>query len=413
MGRRGMAAVSMACAAALVLSACGSDDEDGSNSAGGDGGGNGGTLDIGVLTSLTGPASSASTATVDGVNARFQAYEDDGGECADAVDFNVIEADDTSSPQGALAAAQKLVQQDEVYAIIEESGLFYGAAPYLTSQAADTPVVGGAFDGAPEWLESPENNLFPNFPVQNYDQVTPVAGELLTSLGATKVAGVAYASPSSQAGLENALLSAEDAGLERAYVNDSVPFGSTDVGAIVLGIIDSGADAVYLTMNPDTAFAVIAGLKQANYPLKAIVTAAGYGGELLASEPGVALGQGVTFGASWTPVELETDAGVYLSDAMKEYAGIESGIPGFFAAMGWFGADVVIHGLELAGCDADQAEFLSTLRGDDTWDASGMYPNPIPFDTVDYEETCTYYLTLTGDAFVPVRDEPFCGAPIN
>jgi ABC-type branched-subunit amino acid transport system substrate-binding protein len=413
MGRRGMAAVSMACAVALVVSACGSDDEEGGASAGG-GGGNDGSLDIGVLTSLSGPASGVSSAVVDGVDARFQAYEADGGECADAVDFTIVEGDDASSPQGALAAAQQLVQQDEVYALIEESSVFFGATGYLTTQAADTPVIGGAFDGAPEWLEVPDNNLIPNFPVQQFDDVYSTIGEGLARLGATQLAGVAYNSPSSAGALENVLTSAEAAGVERAYVNDTVPLASTDVGGVVLGIIDSGADAVFMTLNPDTAFAVIAGLRQANYPLKGILLAAGYGGELLQSPPGVQLGQGVTFTSAWTPVEIETEATAALSQAMRDYAGIPSGVPGFFAAMGWFGADVVIHGLELAGCDASQEEFLTALRSDDTWDAGGMYPNPIPFDTIDYEENCTFFLTLTGDAFVPIEGaSPICGELIE
>ena len=42
MRRRGMAAVGMACAVALVLSACGSDDEDSGDGGGGGGGGGGG-----------------------------------------------------------------------------------------------------------------------------------------------------------------------------------------------------------------------------------------------------------------------------------------------------------------------------------------------------------------------------------
>src|SRR5688572_4769436 len=102
MRRRGVAFVGMACATALVLSACGSDDEE-SGGGGGGGGGAGGTLDVGILTALSGPGAAAAEASIRGAEARFAAYEEAGEGCAGDLDFNIVEADDTSSPQGALA----------------------------------------------------------------------------------------------------------------------------------------------------------------------------------------------------------------------------------------------------------------------------------------------------------------------
>ena len=411
MGKRGLATVGVACTVALLVSACGSNGDSGSGSSSG----GSKTLDIGVLTSLSGPASSASASTVDGVTARFQAYEADGGKCADAVDFNIVKGDDQSTPQGALSALQKLVQQDKVYSVIEESGLFFGASQWAATQGAGTPLIGGAFDGAPEWQKYPDTkNLFPNFPVVDQKKVFSTMGDYLKSTGATKVAGVAYNSPSSQAGLENALTSADSVGLKRGYVNNSVAFGSTDVSAIVLGIMDSGADSVILTINPDTAFAVIGGLRQANYPMKAIVSAAGYGGDLLQSPPAVQAAQGVTFTTVWAPVEQQTDATKYLSDSMKKYGNTPSGVPGFFGTMGWYGADVLIHGLEKAGCDASQEDFQTTLRKDHSWDGGGMYPSEIPFDSTKYDASCGYFVKMQGEGFVPVEKfVPKCGESVT
>ncbi|MGY1773129.1 ABC transporter substrate-binding protein [Blastococcus sp. SYSU D00813] len=410
-----MAIVSTACAVALVVSACGSDDEEGGGTGGGTGGGEGasGTIPVGLLTSLSGPGAAAAQDSVRGAEARFAAYEDAGEGCAGDLDFEIVEADDTTSAQGALSGVQKLVEQDDVFGVITVSAFFYGAAPYMTTQAADTPVFGGAWDGAQEWSAT-DDNLFNSAPVPNYEVVYDQAGEFFKSQGATKVAGIAVNSPSSQAGLENGLQSMEAAGLERAYVNDSVPFGSTDVGAIVLGIIDSGADAVYTTLNFDTSLAIVGGLKQADYPVEIFYSPTGYGADLLQSEPAVQAGQGVTFGTSFTPVELDTPATQELSRALTEYTDNESGIPGFYESQGWFGADLLLHGLEQAGCDATREEVIAALQGDDAWDAGGLYPRPIPQTTVDYDEQCSYYLTLEGDAFVPVEGaDPFCGEPVD
>ena len=409
MRKRGLAVVGMACAVALVTSACGSDAEES-----GDGGaGASGTLRVGLLTSLSGPGAAAAQDSIRGAEARFAAYEDAGEGCAGDLDFDIVEADDATSAQGALSAVQKLVQQDEVFGLITVSAFFYGGSPFMTTQGSTTPVFGGAWDGAQEWSDT-DDNLFNTAPVPNYDVVYDQSGKFFASQGATKVAGIAVNQPSSQAGLENGLQSMEAAGLQRAYVNDSVPYGSTDVGAIVLGIIDSGADAVYTTLNFDTSLAIVAGLKQADYPVKIFYSPTGYGADLLQSEPTVQAGQGVTFGTAFTPVELDTPATRELSRALTQYTDNESGIPGFYESQGWFGADLFLNGLEKAGCDATQEEVISALQSDDEWDANGLYPRPIPQTTVDYDEQCSFYLTLQGEAFVPVEGaDPFCGEPVD
>jgi ABC-type branched-subunit amino acid transport system substrate-binding protein len=415
MRRRGMAAIGMACVLAVTASACGSDDEDDGGGGGGGGGGDTGsgptTQDVGILTSLSGPNATAAAGSIRGAQARFDAYAEAGEGCAGDVDFSIVEADDTSSPQGALAAAQKLIQQDEVFAMINVSAFFYGASPFLVSQASTVPVFGGAWDGAQEW-SAPDNNLFNSCFVPDYETVFTGAGEFLASQGATKVAGIAYVSPSSQAGLESGFASIEAAGLERGYENNSVQFGSTDVGPLVLGILESGDDAVYTTINFDTSLALVAGLKQSGWD-GVFIAPTGYGADLLGSEPAVAAGQGVIFSNAFTPVENDTPATQQLSAALQA-AGNESGIPGFYESQGWFGADLLIHGLEEAGCDATQEELISTLQGTDDWDAGGLYPQVVRQSTVEYDEQCSYYVQLEGDGFVPLNDgEPICGTAVS
>jgi ABC-type branched-subunit amino acid transport system substrate-binding protein len=407
MRRTGVAAVGMACAVALVAAGCGSDNGGGSS------GGGSSTIKVGLLTALSGPGSAAAAAAVRGAQARFAAYEEDGKGCAGKLDFQLDKADDASSAQGALSGTQKLVQQDKVYGMLTISAFFYGASPWLTTQGKTTPVIGGAWDGAKEWT-STDDNLFNSAQVPDYTTVYSLAGDYLTSQGASKVAGIAYVSPSSQAGLTNGFKSIEAAGLKKGYYNDSVPFGSTDVGPLVLGIIDSGADALYLTINPDTAFAVVAGLKQANYPLKAIVAPTGYGADLLQSAPAVQAGQGVSFSTAITPIETKTPATKRLQKALIDHSDNKSGIPGFYESQGWLTSDLFLHGLEEAGCDASQADYIKKMQQDKDWDANGLYPKPIPQTTTKYDEQCSYYVKLQGEGFVPVEGaQPLCGKPVS
>ncbi|MFE6820889.1 ABC transporter substrate-binding protein [Streptomyces sp. NPDC057690] len=403
MRNRALAGIGLVCSAALVASACGNTDA----------GSGGGTVKVGLLTTLSGPASATFAATPNAVRARFEAYKAEGGKCAKNLDFKVVTADDTSSPQGALAAAQKLVQRDQVHSVLTVTASFYGASPWLTTQGRNVPVVGSAFDGAKEW-KNPKNNLFPAGPVPDPDGVYTTAGKYLADQGGKVVAGIAYNNAASQQGLKNALASAKAAGLKTGYVNSTVPLGSTDVGAAVLGIIHSRADVLQLSINPDTSFAILAGLRQAGYRLKASVLATGYGKDLLESAPAVQAGQGASFTTLITPNEMKTTATERLSKALKKYADSKSGIPSFAEQQGWLSADLYLHGLEATGCDTSQSEFISALRKDTGWNADGLYPKPVGFSTVATDEQCLYYVKLAGKGFVPVKGAtPLCGKAIN
>jgi len=406
-------AVLTACIA-MTLTGC-SSSSGGSSGSGGNSGnsGTGGTLTIGLVTPLSGPSSSTFEPSVDAAEARFLAYKEDDGECAD-LDFDVKEADDQSTPQGHLAALQKLTQQDKAFTVLDVSPYFYGGSQFMTTQAKAVPLIGGGFDGAPEW-SSLDNNLFATLPPLDNSSVThSTVGDYFKAKGGAKLAIVAYDSPSASQIAEAALKSAEAAGLEKGYFNDTVPFGSTDVGAIVLGIINSGADVLQLYVEPTTSFSVVAGLKQAGYEMKSMVSAIGYGADLLASEPAIQAGQGVTFATPSAPIELNTPATQRLAKALQEHAGSDSGIPGFAQSMGWQAADLFLHGLELAGCDASSQEVVDALRADNTWDADGLYPKPRDFGEAGIDESCYYYVTLEGKAFVPDPDAtPLCGGIIE
>ncbi|WP_170861126.1 ABC transporter substrate-binding protein [Trujillonella endophytica] len=406
-------AIGASCALLLTLAACGSDDEEGGGgSSSGGGGGGSQSIKIGVVTPLSGPsAATYGDEARTGVEARLAAYVEDGGECAD-VEFEVVEADDASNPAGALTAAQRLVQQEEVFAILSTSSSFFGATQYVTTQAADVPVLGDASDQSPEWRR-PDNNMFPAQPVPDPEAVYPLVGEYMAAVGGTTMGGASFPVPASQGALEAASQSAEAAGLETGYLNTNFPIGSTDVGPVVLGIEDSGTDVLYLPITFDSALAVVEGLRQNDVELAGVLAATGYGNGLLDSPPAVEAAQGVSFSVGYSPVEMNTEATERLAQAVRDQ-GVESGIPAYAMTSGWFNADLLLHGLEVAGCDATQAEFIEALNTDATYDGSGLFANPIDYSLEDQPELCLWFVTLEGEEFVPVENAaPACGERLN
>jgi ABC-type branched-subunit amino acid transport system substrate-binding protein len=403
------ASAAIAASLALALSACGGSDGDKAA----DGGG--GPLKIGVLASLTGPSSATFKVTPAAADARFKQYIADKGECASRFkDYQIVKADDTNTPQGALLAAQRLVQQDKVDAILHGTASFYGAATFLTTDAAakKIPVMGGGFDGSPVYLD-PTNNVFGILaPIDSKKTYTTTA-ELMKQAGASSAAVIAYDNPSSAAGAESNVRSIEQSGLKVPYKNLKIQYGTTDVGTIVQGILASGADSVISSINPETAFAVVGGLKQAGKEMKLISQPIGYSADLLASGPAVQAAQGVTFSASSAPNELDTPATQHRAAALKTI-GNDSGIAGFAEDQGYLGADMFIYALEKAGCDAPMADVMKTLRADDKWDGGGLLPLPRDFGSGSAPtEQCSYYVNLTGKEFVPVSDKPICGTELK
>ncbi|WP_194829853.1 ABC transporter substrate-binding protein [Nocardia sp. XZ_19_231] len=407
MRRAGAIAASLG-AATLVLSACsGGTSADQTT----------GPVKVGLLTSQSGAAAAHYAQAEPGVKARFAAYAAEGGKCASR-GFEVVTADDQSSPQGALTAAQRLVQQEHVYAVLPVSTYFYGAGQYAGTQAKATPFLGGAFDGGEQWFNPQYHNLFASMSGTDYNKAATTYGEYFKRVGGTKIAVVAANTPSASKSGEGVAISAERAGLSRGYINERVPIGPMDVGPAVLGIKESGADVLYAVVLPDTAFALVAGLRQAGVEMKSVLLATGYGADLLKSPPAVAAAQGVGFLSSYIPVEMNTDTARKWSADLQKYAGSESGLPSFSMAVGWISADLLIHALEVAGCDAKQEQLMTALRVDKTFTASGLFPKPADFEnpgsySVGGPGNCSYVSILQGDKFVPdSKGSPACGEQI-
>jgi hypothetical protein len=139
------------------------------------------TITIGFVTDLTGVASSGFLTSKLGIDAFVNRINAAGG--VNGYKIKYVLADTNSTPTGALTAVQKLVQQDNVFAIVEDSSDFFGAEPYALQQGI--PVVGSAIDG-PYWADPKDTNLFASVGVTNEDAAQ---GQFMKSQGVTNCAG--------------------------------------------------------------------------------------------------------------------------------------------------------------------------------------------------------------------------------
>ena len=162
------------------------------------------TVNVGILTDITGISASSNKSSVQGFEAGINWAATQG------YNIKYVVADTTSSPQGTLSAAQKLVDQDHVLAVLADSSFTFAAAPFLQSHGI--PVVGTAQD-ASEWTT--DKNMFSSYGAIHTNEVSTTEGSIFKLLGATKIGSLGYSiSPSSAEAAKAVAVSSEAVGLK-------------------------------------------------------------------------------------------------------------------------------------------------------------------------------------------------------
>jgi branched-chain amino acid transport system substrate-binding protein len=326
--------------------------------------------------------------------------------------IDAIVEDDQSSPAMALTVAQAAVAQG-VYAIDYNSPFAFGAARYLASQGV--PVVGGGYDG-PEWTEPAYGNMFATqYAIFANQPVYDTTAQLIKDHGGSKVAVLGYGeSPSSKAAALGSAKADRLAGLTTPYVNVSLPFGTVNVTALVLGMKAANIDSLDDPIDGNTTLALVTTGNQAGIKWKVANFATGYGGTILDNPSAIAAAQGAYFSVEQVPVELHTAATMAEQAAFKQYANF-TGTPGFDWWQGWSSADLLVKGLEVAGQNPTRGSFITNLRKVTHYDVGGLSPNPVNFETYQTPAAteCFYDDQLQGSHFVVSSPAPVCGKLIK
>ena len=263
-------------------------------------------------------------------------------------------------------------------------------------------MIGGGFDGSYYYEDGNEaiiSALGNGTPVPGltYDTTTRV----MKQMGAKKVAAVGYGiSPSSsESAKATETYGAEAQGLEGVYLNNTLEFGTTDVGPLVLGIKNSGADGLYLPLDSDTNFAIVQGLQQNGVKMKANILATGYSQDLLDQPIVDTITPNDVMFTAYRPVELGGKAVKQFRADLKKYAGL-TGVPDYGTYTGYIICDMAIEGLLAAGKDLTREGFVDGVRGLGKYDGAGLTCAPIDVSLENYQTvsptSCTWFVTVEG-----------------
>ncbi len=368
-------------------------------------------IKLGFIYPATGVAASISQNGLTAFQARIDRENAKGG--VNGRKIEVVSRNDASSGAN-LTAAQDLVENEHVFAVVNESPFAFLSYRWLLEH--DVPMIGNGVDGTYYQQKGNEDILSTTGNGNPFGDLTyDFAARLMKMLGVKKVGVLAYGAASSSVATAKALMdyAVPEVGLDPAYTNTSIEFGSADVGAPVLGIKNAGVDGVYLPMAAATNIAVAQALVQNGVDVKATISGTGYGQDLLDSPAARALPSTAYFSVGGKPVELEDAATKQFQADLKKYSNI-TGVPDYGMYQGYILADFAIAGLEKAGDPPTRKGLIDGAHGIGMYDQAGLACQPVDVSLAGRGKVpttgCAYTVQLKDGKFVPY---PKNGKPIR
>jgi branched-chain amino acid transport system substrate-binding protein len=224
-------AVSLAVSLAVMTAGCGGDE--------GDGGTSGEPIKIGAIVSLTGPYAGLGEPEKNTLEMEVKRINDAGGVNGRPID--VIIEDDATDDAKAVAAASKLIEQDEVVAIIGATGTGGTMAVRGDVQRASIPQVsmaGGTVITSPAYplvFATPWSNLI----------VVPFTFDFIKAQGITKVGLISDTGGFGKDGQAVINEAAPQMGVE-IVADESFNPGDTDMTTQLTKIKNSDAEAIVM-----------------------------------------------------------------------------------------------------------------------------------------------------------------------
>ena len=395
--RGGFATVVTALAALCVgLAACGNASSTASSGGNGAPGVTSTEIDVGSIANVTGPLSSDFAPIVNGVQAYFSMVNAEGG-----VDGRKLKLADQEDDQGSgttdLSSAQKLVEQDHVFAIVGVGTPFFGGAKYLAQQGV--PTFGYAV--STDYQDRP--TLFADYgSVLCFPCGAPGDAYLAQQLGAQSIAVIAYGVPQSAAACQAAATGMKNFGLNVSYTDFAFGYGA-DPTADVLQMKSHNVDLMFTCLDVTGNVAFARAIIQNGITMKQ-VWFNGYDRGTLKSYGSIM--NGVYLGLQHVPFESVL-SGQYpgLTTYIKEMQKYQPAFTYNETALdGWVAADQFVTGLRQVGKKAlTQKSLVAAINSETAYNGGGL-TTPVNWKTGHTEPTppfCQAVVEVQNGAFVP------------
>jgi ABC-type branched-subunit amino acid transport system substrate-binding protein len=314
--------------------------------------------------------------------------------------IKIVYGDDGGTDQAKnLSEAQRLVESEGVWAIVEVSSADAGSAQYFYEKGI--PVTG--------WqLADPVWGMYPNMfgyrwssPVDAGTNFNSLTIDEIRELGGTKVAQVGLSLVSSVLGItQNETVMAKDpkAGVKQVYKNTDVSPTQSDFGAIAQQIKDSGADSVYAATTSAQSLQLMQALKQAGANIKVPLLAGSYSPQVAAAPAS----DGAYSPVQQTPFEVAQQPKAMQEMIKALPAGTQ---PNLQNAAGWLGGEMLVQGIKDAGISCPtRAAWINNLRLEKAYTAGGFFPATNLAQVFGKQAACAFIVQVQGGKWVPALD---------
>jgi len=400
-------------ALAMVAAACGNSEKSGSSDSGSNSGGSnsGSAGDNGEFVAVDAPGVTDTEIRVagvtsttnqlggnyddayDGVKAYFEMVNSEGG--IYGRDLNLVAEHDDAILNNQ-QEVQKILTQDNVFAVLPVATLLFSGAPDLVD--AGVPTFGWNIQS--DWGSGP--NLFGE--KGSYlcpECVGPVSPWIAEQLGADKVGilayGIAQQSKDAAAGYRDSFEKYGTADV--VYFNDTLPYGVPDLSGEVAEMKAKGVQLVATAMDQNGVRTLQ--LEMDRQGLDAVQLLPNAYDPSFVDEFGD-LFDGAIVGIQFWPFEEETNQ----PEGMKQYLewmDKTGGDVNEISMAGWLSADLFVSGLREAGPDFSQQKVVDAINQMTDWTANGLSPGvdwTISHDQ-NGPDACFAELKITPDGFEP------------
>jgi ABC-type branched-subunit amino acid transport system substrate-binding protein len=353
-------------------------------------------IKLGVLTVESGAAAQTFDGFQQGIQARIDAQNAQGG--VNGRKLSIVTADDADSGSQQVTSGEALVQNDGAFGVMAGTAVDT-VFPYF--QQNDVPVTGLA-------TFSPygsDNNVF-GITGAYLGNLTPtVIPSYLKEHGITSVAVLAHDDPGSIGTQQAVIRAAKSLGMTVPYAPESIPLGAFDATSVALALKQSGAQAVVAPLLASSSVSIAQAVKaQGVTGLKDQVYYSTYDPNVLHQADGALNGTIADATSGAKPLQLSDPAVKQYLSTMQQY-GESAHANETYAAIGYLAAGLFIHGLQLAGNCLTRQNFVTTLRNSSGWDANGLAYYSVNFKpglTPDGNPSpCQWFLNIENGQFVP------------
>lgn len=404
--RRSAGAVGIAAVLALAA-ACSSSASDAASSSPSPG--SGAEVKIGLVVPLTGAISAGFAGFVNAAQARVDLANAAAGSTHQ---IKLIVADDQSTPQGALAAAQSLVAQGVAAVEVAAPTDFDGAAQAYVS-GHSIPIISPNMQTEGEFKD-PNNYSILGVGGSAAPPVDAL-GAFLKSQGVQSVALVGWGEVEASVDL----LKAEQPGLQEQGVKTALEDVSstpttTDYTSVALAVKKSGAQTVYAAMTVASEASLDQALLQQGVPLKAVVNFPTVFESSSLTGPDAAAFNNTYFLSAYAPQGVDAPGAKTFAQAASSgrFADGENEKDGFIES------DLLVQALSSVKGTVTPASLTEAIRGITSYNADGLLANTVSFapksrGSDQNVQKCNWYVQIKAGKFVVLQQQPVCAKIIG